>query len=103
MVGGEAALTIGNGDRMKVRRPAKVRNRHPLERLPWLNDKKGCAIVLQGRYIEHQALRALNSRERITLVTSFRPRTPIIHGDIVLNTVRPVSKLPDLYGQVMEY
>lgn len=37
------------------------------------------------------------------MVTSFRPRSPMIRDDTVLNTVRPVSHLPDLYGQVVEY
>src|SRR5450432_2553766 len=58
---------------------------------------------MQGRYIEHQALRAFGSQERITMVTSFRPRSPLVRDDTILNTVRPVSHLPDLYGQVVEY
>lgn len=37
------------------------------------------------------------------MVTSFRPRSPFIRDDTVLNTVRPISDLSDLYGQVMEY
>jgi hypothetical protein len=37
------------------------------------------------------------------MVTSFRPRSPMIRDDTILNTVRPVSHLPDLYGQVVEY
>lgn len=37
------------------------------------------------------------------MVTSFRPRSPMVRDDTVLNTVRPVSHLPDLYGQVVEY
>jgi hypothetical protein len=37
------------------------------------------------------------------MVTSFRPRSPMIRDDTVLSTVRPVSHLPDLYGQVVEY
>jgi hypothetical protein len=59
--------------------------------------------VLQGRYIKHQALRAFGSQERITMVTSFRPRSPFVRDDTVLNTVRPISELSDLYGQVAEY
>jgi hypothetical protein len=64
---------------------------------------KGCAAILQGRYIEHQALRAFGAQERITSVTSFRPRDPLIRDDTVLNTVRPISHLPDLYSQVEDY
>lgn len=59
--------------------------------------------MLQGRYIEHQALRAFGGQERITMVTSFRPKSALVRDDTVLHTVRPVSYLPDLYGQVIEY
>ena len=64
---------------------------------------KGCAVVMQGRYIEHQALAAFGGQERITMVTSFRPRSPRIRDDTVLTTVRPISNLSDLYGQAAEY
>lgn len=36
-------------------------------------------------------------------MTSFRPRDPLIRDDTVLNTVRPISNLSELYGQVAEY
>lgn len=39
----------------------------------------------------------------MTMVTSFRPRSPFIRDDTVLNTVRPISELSDLYGQTAEY
>lgn len=64
---------------------------------------QGCAVILQGRYIDHQALRAFGGQERITSVTSFRPRCPNVRDDTVLNTVRPVSNLSALYGQTVEY
>ncbi|KAL9122336.1 MAG: hypothetical protein Q9187_001109 [Circinaria calcarea] len=86
MVGGETALKKGNGDILKVRGP-----------------QMGCAVILQGRYIEHQALRALGTTERITMVTSFRPRNPTMRDDTVLTTVRPVSNLSELYFQFAEY
>ncbi|MCJ1253142.1 hypothetical protein MMC24_000949 [Lignoscripta atroalba] len=86
MIGGETALKTGNGDIMKVRGP-----------------QMGCAVVLQGRYIEHQALRALGATERITMVTSFRPRSPTLPDDTVLTTVRPISDLSELYFQFSEY
>jgi hypothetical protein len=86
MIGGETALRTGTGDIMKVRGPAR-----------------GCAVVLQGRYIDHQALAALGATERITMVTSFRPRCPTVRDDTVLTTVRPISNLPDLYNQFSEY
>ncbi|TAQ90472.1 hypothetical protein B7494_g1200 [Chlorociboria aeruginascens] len=86
MVGGETALRTGTGEIKKVRGP-----------------QKGCAVVLQGRYIDHQALAAFGGQERITMVTSFRPRSPSIRDDTVLTTVRPISNLSDLYGQTIEY
>ncbi|KAI1851232.1 hypothetical protein JX266_003307 [Neoarthrinium moseri] len=86
MIGGETALRTGNGDIMKVRGP-----------------QMGCAVVMQGRYIEHQALRALGTTERITMVTSFRPRCPKMRDDTVLTTVRPISNLQELYHQFSEY
>ncbi|SLM36918.1 hypothetical protein LPUS_06636 [Lasallia pustulata] len=86
MIGGETALKTGSGDVLKVRGP-----------------QMGCAVVLQGRYIEHQALRALGATERITMVTSFRPRCPTLPDDTVLTTVRPISNLSELYFQFSEY
>ncbi|OJD32357.1 ubiquitin-conjugating enzyme e2 [Diplodia corticola] len=86
MVGGETALRTGHGDVMKVRGPTM-----------------GCAAILQGRYITHQALRALGAQERITAVTSFRPRSPFARDDSVLTTVRPISNLSALYSEFAEY
>ncbi|KAL8730426.1 MAG: hypothetical protein Q9166_004064 [cf. Caloplaca sp. 2 TL-2023] len=86
MIGGETALKTGTGEIVKVRGP-----------------QMGCAVILQGRYIEHQALRALGTTERITMVTSFRPRCPNLPDDTVLTTVRPISNLSELYSQYSEY
>lgn len=60
-------------------------------------------MILQGRYIEHQALRALGATERITMVTSFRPKCHTVRDDTVLTTVRPISNLWELYYQFAEY
>ncbi|KAK3374789.1 hypothetical protein B0H63DRAFT_480885 [Podospora didyma] len=86
MIGGETALRTGSGSVLKIRSP-----------------QMGHAIVLQGRYITHAALRSLNAVERITMVTSFRPRNPHARDDTVLTTVRPISHLPDLYYQFATY
>ncbi|PYH93736.1 hypothetical protein BO71DRAFT_326956 [Aspergillus ellipticus CBS 707.79] len=86
MIGGETALRKGNGEVVKVRGP-----------------QMGSAVILQGRYIEHQALRALGTTERISMVTSFRPRASAIKDDTVLTTVRPISDLGELYHQFAEY
>lgn len=60
-------------------------------------------MILQGRYITHQALRALGARERITSVTSFRPRSSLIKDNSVLKTVRPISNLSELYYDYVTY
>ncbi|OAL49223.1 hypothetical protein IQ07DRAFT_622356 [Pyrenochaeta sp. DS3sAY3a] len=86
MVGGETALQTGNGEVIRIRGPTE-----------------GCAVILQGRYITHQALRALGAKERITAVTSYRPRSPFVKDDSVLRTVRPVSDLNELYYDFSEY
>jgi hypothetical protein len=86
MVGGETALRTPNGEIIKVRGP-----------------QQGCAVILQGRYITHQGLRALGAKERITAVTSFRPRSPMAKDDTVLTTVRPISDLSELYFQFADY
>lgn len=65
--------------------------------------EQGNAVILQGRYIEHQALRALGTTERISMVTSFRPRSAHVKDDTVLSTVRAISDLPELYFQYTEY
>ncbi|KAJ4370483.1 hypothetical protein N0V83_005003 [Neocucurbitaria cava] len=86
MVGGETALRTANGEVIRVRGPTE-----------------GCAVVLQGRYITHQALRALGAKERITAVTSWRPRSPFVKDDTELRTVRPVSDLNELYYDFADY
>ncbi|BCS19252.1 uncharacterized protein APUU_12080S [Aspergillus puulaauensis] len=86
MVGGETALRTPSGDIMKVRGPAM-----------------GTAVVLQGRYIEHQALKALGGRERISMVTCFRPKSPLIKDETVLVGVRGISEISELYTQYTEY
>ncbi|BAE63483.1 unnamed protein product [Aspergillus oryzae RIB40] len=79
MVGGETALRTPSGDIMKVRGPA------------------------MGRYIEHQALKALGGRERISMVTCFRPKDPMVRDETVLVGVRGISDLSELYTQYTEY
>lgn len=86
MVGGETALRTATGEIIRVRGPTE-----------------GCAVILQGRHITHQALRALGARERITAVTSWRPRSPFLKDDTELRTVRPVSDLNELYFDFAAY
>lgn len=103
MIGGETALRTGHGDVLKVRGPQLVSRARDLLIQVSTDAPQGCAVVLQGRYIEHQALRTLGATERITMVTSFRPRCPTLPDDTVLTTVRAISNLSELYFQFSEY
>jgi hypothetical protein len=58
---------------------------------------------MQGRYIEHQALKAFGGRERISMVTSFRAKSPFVRDETVLTGVRGISPLSELYTQYTEY
>ncbi|CAI0646376.1 unnamed protein product [Colletotrichum noveboracense] len=86
MIGGETAMRTGTGEVMKVRGPAM-----------------GTGVVMQGRYIEHQALKAKGGRERISMVTAFRPKSPLVRDETVLTGSRPISTRSDLYYQWSHY
>lgn len=58
---------------------------------------------MQGRYIEHQALKARGGAERITMITSFRPKSAFAKDETILVGMRPISHLPELYMQYSEY
>ena len=58
---------------------------------------------MQGRYIEHQALKAVGGRERISMVTSFRPKSPLARDETVLTGVRGISDLNELYVEYTDY
>lgn len=60
-------------------------------------------MVLQGRCVNHQALAAHGGNERITGVTSFRPRDPTTKDSSVLTSIRPISNHSDLYYQWTKY
>lgn len=84
--GGETALKRQDGSILKVGSPGE-----------------GWAVILQGGLIEHVALRAFGYGERITMVTSFRPKDARVYDNSVLTTVRPISKLAELYEQWFRY
>ncbi|KAI1862753.1 uncharacterized protein JN550_010090 [Neoarthrinium moseri] len=86
MVGGETAIKLPDGSEKKVRGPAM-----------------GTAVVMQGRYINHRAMKAFGGRERIALVTAFRPRNPLVRDETILTGVRPISHLEELYSQYVAY
>ncbi|KAL3454226.1 hypothetical protein BJX65DRAFT_302012 [Aspergillus insuetus] len=89
MIGGETAIRLPDGSIKKVRGPAQ-----------------GYAVVMQGRYLEHQALKALGGRERISMVTPFRPRDASVRDEVILVGTRGISDLgemyPDYFGYRME-
>lgn len=60
-------------------------------------------MVMQGRYIEHQALKALGGCERISMVTPFRPRDPSVRDELVLTGSRAISNWSELYHGFTEY
>jgi hypothetical protein len=107
MTGGETALREPSGEIKKIRGPTMVSNypRHLLvsSSKRHLTGIKATAIILQGRYIEHQALKALGGRERTTMITPFRPKSPMIRDESVLTTCRAISNWSDLYHGYTEY
>ncbi|GKT89140.1 hypothetical protein Ct61P_06990 [Colletotrichum tofieldiae] len=86
MVGGETTLRLPDGTIKKARGPAM-----------------GTAVVMEGRYIEHQALKALGGRERISMVASLRAQPPFMKDETVLAGVRTTSNLSYLCHQFSEY
>ncbi|KAF2423215.1 hypothetical protein EJ08DRAFT_724993 [Tothia fuscella] len=63
----------------------------------------GYAVMMQGGCINHAALRALGIGERITMVTSFRPRDPLAVDGTTLGKVKTVNNLDQLFLQWTEY
>ncbi|KAH7303843.1 hypothetical protein B0I35DRAFT_446111 [Stachybotrys elegans] len=86
MCGGETELLKGDGTTMKVKAP-----------------QMGCAVLLQGRYITHTAAPVTNMPERVTVVTSFRPKNPMLIDDSTNLNVRVESHLSELYYQWATY
>lgn len=64
---------------------------------------QGTAVVLQGRYINHRALKAFGGRERIAVVTAFRPKSPFVRDESLLTGVRAISDIEELYSQYTDY
>lgn len=86
MRGGETVMRTGDGGTVKVRGPTQ-----------------GTAVIMQGRYIEHLALKAVGGRERISMVTSFRPKDAMAKDECVLTSIRPISEPNTLYSQFTSY
>lgn len=58
---------------------------------------------MQGRYIQHAALKAFGGRERISMITAFRAKDPHVRDETILTGSRPISNLHELYYQYTEY
>ncbi|KAK4945565.1 hypothetical protein LTR10_015184 [Elasticomyces elasticus] len=110
MKGGETALRTASGEIMKVRGATMVsRHADTFTALTWGAQTsnsvfgQGTAVILQGRYIEHQALKAWGGRERVSMVTSFRPKSPFCKDETSLAGLRGITDLSLLYHQYAEY
>ena len=84
MVGGETALRMGDvtGNKFAV--------------VP--SPQSGHACVLQGGLIEHIAQKPAGMTERITMVTSYRPKDPLKYDSSNLKTVRPEINFGAIYN-----
>ena len=58
---------------------------------------------MQGRYIEHQALKAFGGPERLAMVTSLRPKSPFVKDETVLNGIRGITDQDTMYYQYADY
>ncbi|GMF08772.1 unnamed protein product [Ambrosiozyma monospora] len=72
MIGGETLIKTPSGDIIAAEGPAK-----------------GKATVLQGRILTHLASIPIGYTERITSVTSYRAKDPLVTEGSVLKTVKP--------------
>ncbi|OAP59152.1 hypothetical protein AYL99_06450 [Fonsecaea erecta] len=86
MIGGETGLRKGDGTIAKIRGP-----------------QVGWAVMMQGGCIEHIALRAIGTGERVTMVTSFRPRDPSLKDVSNLGNVKKSSRHDQLFKQWSTY
>lgn len=87
MMGGETGLRKGDGTLLKVKGPGV-----------------GWAVMMQGGCVNHIALKASGGTgERITMVTSFRARSPLEKDVSNLTNVKRSSKLDELFQQWSAY
>lgn len=64
---------------------------------------QGTAVILQGRYVEHAALKALGGRERISFITAMRPKNPHVRDELVLTGSRTISNIHQILNDYSEY
>ncbi|KAF2182603.1 hypothetical protein K469DRAFT_226542 [Zopfia rhizophila CBS 207.26] len=63
----------------------------------------GQCYLLQGRHLEHMVRQFAGSNERITAVTSFRPRSIFLKDETVLTRALPISNSSRLYTEYVRY
>lgn len=64
----------------------------------------GSAMMLQGGLVRHLALpSSSSSSDRITIVTSFRPKAVGLYDSSFMTNIRCYSDLPLLYVQWVQY
>jgi hypothetical protein len=87
MLGGETAIETGSGEVVKVRAA-----------------QMGGAVVLQGGYTKHAAFRTIGAPERVTMVTSFRPKSLSLRDHSTLrNITSATSDMAEVNYQFASY
>ncbi|RPA93756.1 hypothetical protein L873DRAFT_1815488 [Choiromyces venosus 120613-1] len=86
MVGGETVIKRGDGSLFGISQPGT-----------------GSAALLQGGSVQHLALTAKNSPDRVTLVTSYRAKAVGLWDVSFITNVRPYTDLSILYPQWSAY
>ena len=104
MTGGYTLLRRGIGEENLVCDPPKMVSLIETQSLPKTNRcGKGSAYVLQGRCVEHAVQAFKGLEQRVTAVTSFRPRNPFLQDQTRLCNVVEVSDSSELYSQFCQY
>lgn len=87
MLGGETAIETGSGEVIKVRAA-----------------QMGGAVVLQGGFTKHAAFRTIGAAERVTMVTSFRPKSLALRDHSTLrNITSATSDMTEVHYQFASY
>jgi hypothetical protein len=87
MRGGETAIETGSGSIVKMR-----------------GAQMGGAVVLQGGYTKHAAYRTIGAGERVTMVTSYRPRNIDLRDNSTLRNISSAtSDMREVHYQYAKY
>lgn len=87
MRGGETAIETGSGSIVKMR-----------------GAQMGGGVVLQGGYTKHAAYRTIGAGERITMVTSYRPRNIDLRDNSTLRNISSAtSDMREVHYQYAKY